>query len=158
MVMFHNLHNNFGNWCIFPENELIYQGKWLKPQIVSGAEIINNHTNKQHFVCYSLLSPRILELFTSQCLTHVLRLPCKISRISNIRSCLLLRFGGNNFQHHRRAASGKYEHEHAATNYNDCLACAPPEIEHEGATVNGRFERRIATSRTCANNVDNCVL
>ena len=36
----HNLHNNFGNWCIFLENELIYQGKWLKPQIVSGAEII----------------------------------------------------------------------------------------------------------------------
>ena len=29
-----------GNWCIFPENKLIYQGKWLKPQIVSGAEII----------------------------------------------------------------------------------------------------------------------
>ena len=40
MVMSHNLHTNLGNWCIFPENKLIYQGKWLKPQIVSGAEII----------------------------------------------------------------------------------------------------------------------
>ena len=40
MVMSHNLHTNLGNWCIFPENKLIYQGKWLKPQIVGGAEII----------------------------------------------------------------------------------------------------------------------
>ena len=39
MVMSHNLHTNLGNWCIFPENKLIYQGKWLKPQIVGGAEI-----------------------------------------------------------------------------------------------------------------------
>ena len=38
--MSHNLHTNLGNWCIFPENKLIYQGKWLKPQIVSGGEII----------------------------------------------------------------------------------------------------------------------
>ena len=37
--MSHNLYKNFGNWCIFPENKLIYQGKWLNPQIVSGAEI-----------------------------------------------------------------------------------------------------------------------
>ena len=28
--MSHNLHNNLGNWCIFPENKLIYQGKWLQ--------------------------------------------------------------------------------------------------------------------------------
>ena len=40
MVMSHNLHTNLGNWCIFPENKLIYQGKWLKPQIVSGGEIM----------------------------------------------------------------------------------------------------------------------
>ena len=40
MVMSHNLHSNFGNWCIFPENEPIYQGKWLKPQIVCGGEIM----------------------------------------------------------------------------------------------------------------------
>ena len=40
MVMSHNLHNNLGNWCIFPENKPIYQGKRLKPQIVSGAEIM----------------------------------------------------------------------------------------------------------------------
>ena len=41
MVMSHNLHTNLGNWCIFPENKLIYQGKWLKPQIVSGGEIMS---------------------------------------------------------------------------------------------------------------------
>ena len=43
MVMSHNLHTNLGNWCIFPENKLIYQGKWLKPQIVSGGEIMCIH-------------------------------------------------------------------------------------------------------------------
>ena len=48
MVMSHNLHTNLGNWCIFPENKLIYQGKWLKPQIVSGAEIMNE---KPDFTC-----------------------------------------------------------------------------------------------------------
>ena len=30
MVMSHNLHNNLGNWCIFPENLLIYQGKLVE--------------------------------------------------------------------------------------------------------------------------------
>ena len=54
--MSHNLHNNLGNWCIFPENKLIYQGKWLKPQIVSGAEIMEyfpaaqRRGNKYYFV------------------------------------------------------------------------------------------------------------
>ena len=54
--MSHNLHTNLGNWCIFPENKLIYQGKWLKPQIVSGAEIMEyfpaaqRRGNKYYFV------------------------------------------------------------------------------------------------------------
>ena len=54
--MSHNLHNNLGNWCIFPENKLIYQGKWLKPQIVGGAEIMDyfpaaqRRGNKYYFV------------------------------------------------------------------------------------------------------------
>ena len=45
----------FGNWCIFTEKELIYQGKWLKPQIVSGAEIIA--------YIVATLNPEILKKF-----------------------------------------------------------------------------------------------
>ena len=52
MVMSHNLHTNLGNWCIFPENKLIYQGKWLKPQIVSGGEIITFSSGESE--CLSL--------------------------------------------------------------------------------------------------------
>ena len=56
MVMSHNLHTNLGNWCIFPENKLIYQGKWLKPQIVSGGEII-------HLICANCFSNEQTNVF-----------------------------------------------------------------------------------------------
>ena len=70
MVMSHNLHTNLGNWCIFPENKLIYQGKWLKPQIVGGAEIIErSHVFVQQEGSQVLLfhlSPSKMEMMIGQ--------------------------------------------------------------------------------------------
>ena len=58
--MSHNLHTNLGNWCIFPENKLIYQGKWLKPQIVGGAEIISISLAKlQYYMGGVLQDPKL---------------------------------------------------------------------------------------------------
>ena len=43
MVMSHNLHNNLGNWCIFPENLLIYQGK-----LVEAANSLRRRNNENY--------------------------------------------------------------------------------------------------------------
>ena len=45
MVMSHNLHNNLGNWCIFPENLLIYQGK-----LVEAANSLRRRNNESNIL------------------------------------------------------------------------------------------------------------